>query len=527
VAAWQDVVKEGGPEVRTRALYHLGLCHLHTEPADVSAAMAAWQEIDPECSDEAQAASLLLAELHLHKGEIDAALRELERALDKVKSADDYHNPLVPLSRVREFFELGQRQCMEGHLYDRGGPLMHLYRQVAEPGTAEERLGAIFETWAHELQSQPTPTNAADSAEQEKQIRNLFAQAGAAFKEVADVNTEAIEPLWRSGNCFFFAKAYKDAAEVLTRFLRSGKAGEREAEAWFALAEANQALKQFDPASQAYRKCMEFPGSSFAARACYQLAVQAIALSRDDEAEQILTHFVNGATGTRVEREVRRKALFTLGELLYKRLQFDKAEVHLANALGEYPNHPDALLVKDRLGDCKRRLAWNLYERERVGSISSKSSLHKQRLEKLEEAGRVYDALGDELRNRESSLSEAERLLLRKARYAVADCLYERELFVHALHRYADCAKSYAGTKEGLLAYEKVMGCYRNVGDGERGEVADTAAAAIHVTVVRFQDIPDSAFPFPNHTYTKQHWQRLLEDSCSTFRLDPPPWRQR
>jgi hypothetical protein len=528
-AAWQEVLTDAAPAERPRALYHLGLCHLNLEPVDLPTAMAAWQEIGPDCGDEAQAAALLLAELHLRRGEIDPALADLERALDRVKTAAEYHNPLVPLARLREMFELGQRKCTEAKQYDRGGPLMHLYRQIAEPGVAEERLGALFELWAHELQGQPMPAIPADAIEYHKQIRSLFSQAGAAFKEVADVNPQATEPLWRSGNCFFYAQAFKEAAEVLARFLNSGKAGEHESEAWFALAEAYKAMNHTALSREAYLKCLEFEGSSFAARANYQLAVLAIANSHLDEAEEILTQQVNNATGTTVEREARRKALFTLGELLYKSLQYEKAEYRLAIALNEFPNHPETLLLKDQLGDSRRHIAWQLYEQVKNAAPSLRDKLRKERREKLEDAGRVYDSLSVELRNRESSLAGTERNLLRKARYAAADCLFEREQYVSALYRYAECAQSYAGTREGLLAYEKMISCYGNqrVSDGERSDAAATTAAAIRITVQRFQDIPESSFPFPSEMYTKQYWQTRLERHSSLFRLDSPPWRLR
>jgi tetratricopeptide (TPR) repeat protein len=400
---------------------------------------------------------------------------------------------------------------------------------VAEPGVAEDRLGVIFETWAHELQSQPVPINPADAAAQQKNLHRLFAEAGTAFKEVADVNPLAVEPLWRSGNCFFFSQAYKEAGEVLLRFLRSGKAGEREAEAWFALAEAYQAQNLIDLSRGAYLKCMEFEGSPFGAKACYQLAVQAIARSRLDEAEEILTQHINRAAATGAEREVRRKSLFTLGDLLYQRRQYDKAEYHLAVALSEFPTHPEALTLKDRLGESRMRIARRLAEQERDATPASRAFFRKERLEKLEKAGKVYESLMDELRAREVSLSESESLLLRKARFAVADCYIEREHYLEALYRCAECAQNYAGTKEGLVGYEKMMRCYESprLGHTEKTEAAPLVSAAVRVTVLRIQDIPDAVFPYPSVNYTKRYWQDHLSQDSRTLQLPPPPWQQR
>jgi tetratricopeptide (TPR) repeat protein len=529
VNAWQEVLKDVPSEGRARVLYHLGMCHLRTEPPDLASAMAAWQDVGPDGGEEAQASALLLAELHLHRNELDAALPEFERALEKVKTAEDYHNSLLPLARVRELFELGQRKCLQSKQYDRGGPLMQLYRQVAEPGVAEERMGIIFETWANEMQARPLPATAAEVDDHKKQVRDLFAQAGRAFKEVADVDPQAVEALWRSGNCFFSAQAFKEAGEVLLRFLRTGKAGEREPEAWFAVAEAYQAQNQVEASREAYLKCMQYDASPFAARACYQIAVQAIAASRLDDAEDILTQSVNKAAANGVEREVRRKSLFTLAELLYQRRQFDKAEHHLAIALNEFPNHPDVLRLKDIFGECRRRIAWRLYEQEKDASPSARAFLRKDRLARLEEAGKVYESLADELRNREASLSDVEKQLLQKARYAVADCYFERELYLAALYRYADCTQNYAGSKEGLAAYVNMLRCYRNprLGDAERTEATPTVESAIRVTVLRFQYIPDGHFPFPDHICTKQYWMLCLTRDSEALRLQPPPWVRR
>jgi len=310
----------------------------------------------------------------------------------------------------------------------------------------------------------------------------------------------------------------------LLRFLHTGNAGEREAEAWFALAGAYQAQNRFDASHEAYLKCMQFDESPFAARACYQLAVQAIARNHLDEAQDILTQSVNKATGDGVEREVRRKSLFKLAELLYQRRQYDKAEIHLASAVNEFPNHATVMRLRDYLGDSRRHLAWRLYEQEKDAPANARGYLRRERLSKLEDAGKVYEALSDELRNRESSLTDTEKLLLQKARYASADCYYERELYLGALYRYADCAQNYAGTKEGLLAYAKMMECYLNprMGAGEKAEAEPTASSAIRVTAYHFRDIPDAAFPFPNHIYTKQYWQNRLAEHGALFKLSMP-----
>jgi tetratricopeptide (TPR) repeat protein len=529
VNTWHEVLKETPQAGRARVLYHVGMCHLNTEPPDLPLATAAWQDIGPDGGEEAQGSALLLAELHLRKGEIDGALPDLERALDRVKSPEDYQNTLVPIERVRQLFELGQRLCLESRQYDRGGPLMHLYRQVAEPGVAEERLGVIFETWGNALRGEPRPTQPAEAAAQEKQVRSLFGQAGAAFKEVADVNPQESEALWRSGNCFFYAQRYKEAAEVLARFLRTGKAGDREAEAWFALGEAHQAQNELEASRKAYLNCLQFDGSPFAARACYQLAVQAIAQSRPDEAQEILTQSMNMAAANGAEREVRRKALFKLSELLYERRQYDKAEYHLTVALSEFPNHPKAIQLRDHLGDSRRHLAWRLAVQERDALGGARTYLRKERLSKLEEAVLVYESLADELRSRESALTEAEKNLLRKARYAVADCNFERELLLSALDKYADCAQNYPGTKEGLLAYAKMMDCYLSprLSAAERAEATATVRAVFHLTASRFQDIPSNTFPYPDDTWTKRHWQDLLSGHSRELNLPPPSWQTR
>src|SRR5205814_210720 len=159
----------------------------------------------------------------------------------------------------------------------------------------------------------------------------------------------------------------------------------------------------------------------------------------------------------------------------------------------DYQHNPGVLAARDLLGDCYRKLALQARPEGAGQSPDSPSPLTctMVRAENLDKAWRVYDDLADDLEKRSqvAALSPAEDLLLRKAQFAAADCLFEMPSnFGEAVRRFGKLAERYRGRMEMLWACQRLLFACNRVGT-DLGLLRETAEAARPALRAALEDV--------------------------------------
>lgn len=513
VPLWKEVLasRPETPAKRAHILYLLGVCERKLDPPDDAGAAVAWEEAMRAGGDEGQAAALSLAELRLTGLDPAAAVSCFAPALEKVKIAADYHNPLVDIEHARKLFDQACRELCDSRSYEHALEVAELYKKLAQPGQALVRSAEISETWARDLEEQATAAEAGKSVLQQ-QARVRFRQAGAAYEQAARERTVAEQPdlLWRSAACFSKGGAAEQAQAVLETFLKLPLPAQRQAEGWFALAEARQALGKSQEARQAFYKSIEVPTSPVAARARLQLAAAEIAQKNFDQAEAILQQNLRAADTT-PDREAHEQSLYLLGNLLYQRSDYLKASVLLTEAVRQYPAHPQGLTARARLGECYLKLAQQTNQKIKGAENYADVQAHlvRARQDWLEKALEVYQKLSDWMDRMVKTPGPAEAALRKEAAFAVAQCRFDLGELAEAQHLYKQLFQHYARQAASLEACVKLYQCYSGMTGQEKTAALADLRAAVQISLTELPTMPAQAFVGPR-AISRDEWSRWL-----------------
>jgi tetratricopeptide (TPR) repeat protein len=543
VPLWRELLAEptAVPGGKARIHYALGLCLAHVEPREDAKAAANWQDAAQQGGEDGQAASLRLAELYLRGSEPASALPWFRRALEKVPSARDYQNFLVSLDEVRGLFETGCRAYRQRQDPEHARELADLYKKLALPGVAEERLAEATEAQAATLVQAARLKTPPEAATLVDRAQVFYREAGALYEQAAAgrLPQEKALRLRHSADCYANAGDYTRAVLVLRQFVDLDPSPDQKAEGWFALAKASQKLRKFEEAENAYQQCIQYDKSPLVQPARFELAQLLIDQGSFDKAEEHLEHSLKLARQAG-DHQAREQALYKLGELLFQQGhqqpdKFDKASLRLHEAVRDYPRNPDALWARDRLGECYRRAAEQAKRDSNAESLSADKRLLycRQMREKFTEARKEYQALAEELERTRASrkLEVAEDALLRKALFLVADCCFELPTgFEEALYRYKELGQRFRGQIEELQATQKLVHCCLLTGDARQAQTAlQTARLALEAASANLAQMPEGEFRRAGNRLSRSEWRDLLNNlsgNLATFpQLAPPPKR--
>jgi tetratricopeptide (TPR) repeat protein len=465
LAVWKGLLPDAAfvPGGRARVLYAIGWCNVQLDPPDEVHAAQAWEETLKLGGPEGQAAGLRLGGLRLFGSSPDAAraLEAWRQALGPVGAQADYRNPYLELAEVRSLFERALTLFADLQDYDRMRAAAEQYAKLAPPGLAQEKVAQASEAQAKKLQ--------ADAKAPVEEVRTHYRQAAEAYEQAAKdrPDKEGFAALWRSARCFLEAHDTARAAVVLTQLDRLDQGDARLAEGWFLLAEAYRAAEQPDKARPAYLRSMQYAATPFAARARYQLALEAADRKDWKAAEDILQPNLAALAG---DREAHEKSLYQMAWVQLQKQDFGRASFFLKQATGRYPNNPRALLVRGELAECYRRLADQAYrtEQEQRQTFGPDLSEEKQdvlrhhqetRRKWLREAAAVYQALADEVRERkrQRKLTDLEDVLARRATLGLAECHHDLGEFREALRLYLGLVRGHRAKIETLIACERLI----------------------------------------------------------------------
>ncbi len=465
---WKAVLedKRAAPPEVGRILYNLGVCHRGLDEPREAAGM--WEEcLRKGRGDEVSAAALALAELRLHDGDKgpDQAPELFQRAVENVRTPEEWKNSLVDLSRARETFERAVQACRQMGRFDLAVALTGIYDRLALSGRGPSLRAEVYGEWAQAYAEQAAAAKDGLARQKgENAAREMLRQAGTAHAEAAERGTvpaEQAQHLWQSAGNYLQGEDYARAAAVLERFLERYPRSEHQGEGWFRLAEAYRHLNNQQAAHSAYAKCIEFP-TPFAYRARYHLALAAIEKNEIDKAEEILLQNLQ-LLRYDPDQEAHEKSLFTLGDLMYRRKNYRKVVQHLGEAVGRFPSNPEATRAHFELADSYRRLASQEHQAALIKEpISEETRRHflEEHQQWLEKAAAEFDDLANDLEKDKEGhrghLSPEEEI---EIPYIAAECYLTAGKYDKALQRYLLLAQRYHG--QGYLEVRALEGAAR------------------------------------------------------------------
>jgi hypothetical protein len=509
------------PAQRGAVLYELGFCHWRgNRPAD---AVTAWGQAQVQGGDAGQAAALRLAEMQLATpAERAHAVEAVEKALEGVAKPDDYKNAVIPREDAARFLERSALDCREQADFASATKLADLYAKLV-PAKGHELAAEVAAGWGQVLWADaqkavgPAAKQAADDAKQQ------FRKAAAASADAATDDRpvpERVECLRKAVSYYFKANEKLDiecGLGVLERLEKLAPAAV-EGELPFLKALARQNLGQKAQAADDYRAIAKQDSNPNAPRARYQLAL----LQMDDrlpkrededakldlladELEQNLTLAIQEK-----DREVHEMSMYLLGEVVYQRREYVKAETKLDAALRNYPNSGRALQAKFLLGRCHWYQAAQESRLLHDKNMPAKDrDAAKERYRKfLEKARAPFEDVEKVLldRDEKKGLADADKPLLRQAQFAATECAFFLEEYEEAVRRYKLLRLRYANQFEELVALSQLWQCYEKYLN--QPESARPLVDAMRDLV---KSLPDTAFDGSTPIQKREFWQKWLD----------------
>lgn len=529
-ALWKEMLAD--PQLTPRepgwALYYLGVCYRHLDILEE--AVRAWTTCAGRADggDEAVAAALGLAELHL-ADHAAAALEAFERAVRDIHTSADWQNTLLDLTQARAFFERGCEIYREAGDFERAIRLARLYERLAPSGEASYLRGRAAEAWARARQEAVTSAGAAEREREEAHVQ--FRKAGEAYEQAAAQTPDAVarrERLWLSAVCYRQGQDRLRTVAMFGQFLKQEQDlspekqdPQRLGEGWFWLGEAHRQLKSEANARMAYRQSIIYR-TPHAYRARHQLALAEIASADIDEAvstldlnlrllSQDVGRVDDRSPASAIKREAEEKSLYLLAQLLFQKgRDYLAAVTRLEQALRLYGDSPESLRARFQLAECHRHLAAQQSENFRLAARSSKpeaqAHYQKEYHRRLELSVRTYLEVVDILSKRPAeSLTAEERTYLRRSGFAAAEAqLTGLGQYDGALLLYDRLAGQYTGRIEELYARAGIAQCYWIMG----GSGDPRARRAVEQIRAVLKALDDKAFE--TETRKRAYWEDWL-----------------
>jgi tetratricopeptide (TPR) repeat protein len=525
--AWKDLQKwtRHVPGGAGRVHLAMGTCYSRLEPPKMNDAIRHWQAALAVGGEEGVAAGLHLGQAYV-LGPADSADKAIESwstALAAVRTPADYANPHVSLDAARSMLELGCKTFLDSKRWELTERCADLYKRIAAVGVAEEKFAEASEALARDLAS--TDPDKASGKHHQAAVGFERAALGRPPEEQAHM-------LWRSARCYAAAKNHAGAVNTLEKFVKLESTKPRLAEGWFALAEAFAALGDKKKARLAYYQAIEQGNTVFAYRARYQLAVEEYEQNHAKEAIAILQQNLSAA-GPVLDRETHQKSLFKLAAILWHEKEYDKGCWYLQEGPRLYPNHPEALAMREMLGQCHRKLAEKsgalVRSMQNIALKPDQSADERQALSQLVETHRAsqrdwlrkaadtFQTLADDLdaKAQREKLSPAELILQRSALFSIADVAFELNDHFDAIQRYQQVQDRYRKQIESAHAFQRMFRCWSigNLTPENQKRALEIVKKSAEAALADLNAIPadHDAFRGGANYWTKDTWLNWFE----------------
>jgi tetratricopeptide (TPR) repeat protein len=437
-ALWQSALTDPreAPSDRIEILYLLGLCHRRLDQVDE--AIKTWDDCVHAGVNTPQgvAAAVQLADLRLDRKEFPAALALLAGATERIHKAEEWNNSYVDRSRVTEVFEKAAKTLTEANQFDLTLQLVGHYAPFAPAGRSAILRAEAATQSARKLI--PPTAGAVLSPEDEKNVRDKFSQAGAAYVEAAaglpDEARAAL--LWQAASRYADAQDPVPAMSALDQFLQVEKRPEKLGEGWYKMGEMRRQANLLAEAETAYEKCLAY-STHFAYFARCQLALLYSKRGQLDDAVEALVQNLK-LIRFDPDQAAQEKTLYQLGNFAYMRHDYTGVVRWLEQALGQFPENPDHTRAKYQLADSYRQLAADAKRDELLGDSPNPEyvkHLREKHHNFLEKAATEFQELAGFLETPGSAghLTPDER---RDVPFTAAQCRFDLGQYAEALAIY-------------------------------------------------------------------------------------------
>lgn len=500
-----------------KSMYLIGVCFL--ELGDDRAALDQFARTRDRYirTPEALAADFEIAEVLRRLGQDEEALAAYRRALRAVGDTEQYRNPWVPLDQLRaralgayEYYRDAENfpLCLE---------ITRLLNRLFSRARTVELAAETRQLWGRSLLARAADLPQRASEPPALQGRAQLRLAGRAFEQLATLRrmtSHYPDDLWDSAECYLEGHGYENTVEVLQEFLRT-RSRLRHPRALVKLGEALLALGKIDEALAAFEECITFDpddAASFRARLAASQAHREKGNLK--QAQSLLEENLNGGKITPNSNEWR-DSLFALGELLVVAGEYEKATARLEEAVARYPDSPQTVEARYRIGDAYRRRAKLVKKEANEELIATARQAHALKTtELLQAALEQYRGVQEVLTLRERApgeeLTPMEKSLLRNCYFSIGSVLFDLKQYEAAISAYGLATTRYQNVPGVLEAYVQIARAY------DRLNKPDDARKVVAQAKVVLERI-GSAEAFKWTTiYAPDEWPNVLDSLAAT-----------
>lgn len=384
-----------------------------------------------------------------------------------------------------------------------------------------ERLGAVYERRAEQLDRTLATLPPLDRTKQEMQVRKLRTNAGDAYvaysnKLTLTDDTGYGDAMWHGIDLYDRAAAVHHVILALETFTAERPDDRLAPDATLRLGRAYQAAGLFDKAIASYQRIQfRYPQSLARSKSAVPLAQAYIAKGPEHygKAENVLLSVINDNPRLEPDAEEFKQSLFDLAQLYYSTRRFEEAVTKLEEFVQRYPSDPRMGQLLFLMADSYRKSAGLLEVRLASATITPPANdpaaaanadvaeATLARRQRLEKARVLFGRVIDLYRTQQPKL-EVERLYLKHAYFYRADCMYDLGSYREAIALYSDAAYRYREDPSALAAYVQMVNAHCAMGQFEEARTTNERAKIL------LGLIPPEKF---DQAMPKAYWQELLQ----------------
>ncbi|MAE66733.1 MAG: hypothetical protein CMJ18_20895 [Phycisphaeraceae bacterium] len=345
-----------------------------------------------------------------------------------------------------------------------------------------------------------------------------FSKAAEYYLEHAEVVTIGDDQahghsLWQAAVCYDDAELWAKSIDAYAQFVSTRASDPRHPRAVYRLGRAFQADQQYGPAITEFQKVIDAePQSQVAIESILPLVQCLVELGEHDKAKDRLAAVLSDHPTITPDSEQYRLALVEAGRLHFRLGEYADAIARFATAVTRFvPEDPDgsardaAALLFHLADSYQRSVAGIDAKLEEVLPQSQQRVLQRERTQRLQEAGSLYNRVIDRLEKRPAELlTEVELTHLRNSYFYRGDCAFQLRQWDEAITLYDLAAKRWEGQPASLVALVQIVNAHAEQGNFEQARLANERAR------FHLKRIPDEAFDDESLPMNRDHWRDWL-----------------
>jgi tetratricopeptide (TPR) repeat protein len=456
---------------------------------------------------EGLAAMLQEAELARQAKRDADALAAYRRVLTRITDPEHFHNPWIPLDRLRSCVLAAYRSYLEARNFQMALQLSRMFYPLLPQSEVLELTAAVHTRWAQALLVEAEHVSLEKGDWLAHLGRAQWRQAGGVWLRLAQLeltDRQYPERLWTSANAYFQGQDYRNAVRILRNYVKN-EMRRRHPQALLTLGQALLAMDESEGALAAFEECvLDHPRDAAAYRARLLAAAIHAEKGRYQQAETLLQENLSGEHLTPDSKEWR-DSLFAFGELLHAQGRYAEAARRLEEFVHRYGDASEALAARYLLADSYRQGGQALAEAAPASGGAAAVRRAAQALQLREKARTEYQGLLENLGSRDDrDLTAAQRAMLRNSQFAVGGLDFDLQEYDAAARAYTAAAGRFADTPASLEAYVRLAESYRRL--GEPGK----ARGALERAKVALARLPKDIRFDETTNYDRRQWGEAL-----------------